>query len=180
MHGEWDPPFRLGGIQNGSASTRVGTQQRPRPAPESSLSSSNQPSIPPEHSDRPSLSIAEAQRSVDQWIQTIGVRYFEPLTNLAQLVEEVGEVARILSRTHGEQSLKTGESPGDLADELADVLFVTICLANQSGIDLTAALRRNLEKKTRRDAHRHRSNAKLAVDRASDPPTSPGSAIGDE
>ena len=108
-----------------------------------------------------SLSIAEAQDAVDQWIHTIGVRYFNELTNLAQLIEEVGEVARILSRTCGEQSSKAGESPGDLADELADVLFVTICLANQSGIDLTNALRRNLEKKTRRDATRHRENEKL-------------------
>ncbi len=83
------------------------------------------------------------------------------MTNLAQLVEEVGEVARILSRTCGEQSCKPGETPGDLADELADVLFVTVCLANQSGIDLTDALRRNLDKKTKRDADRHQSNQKL-------------------
>ena len=108
-----------------------------------------------------SLSIADAQSQVDQWIQTIGVRYFNELTNLAQLVEEVGEVARILSRSHGEQSSKPGESPGELADELADVLFVVICLANQSGIDLTEALRRNLDKKTRRDATRHLDNEKL-------------------
>ena len=111
--------------------------------------------------DGESLTIAAAQSDVDQWIRSIGVRYFDEMTNLAQLVEEVGEVARILSRTCGEQSSKPGETPGDLADELADVLFVTICLANQSGIDLTDALRRNLEKKTRRDANRHRSNAKL-------------------
>ena len=109
----------------------------------------------------PPLSIAAAQQRVDEWIRSVGVRYFDELTNLAQLVEEVGEVARILSRTCGEQSCKPGESPGDLADELADVLFVTICLANQSGIDLTEALRRNLEKKTRRDADRHRKNVKL-------------------
>lgn len=107
------------------------------------------------------ISIGQAQETVDQWIRTIGVRYFDPMTNLAQLVEEVGEVARILSRTVGEQSCKPGQSPGDLGDELADVLFVTICLANQSGIDLTEALRRNLEKKTRRDADRHRNNEKL-------------------
>lgn len=107
------------------------------------------------------LTLRGAQAEVDQWIQTIGVRYFDELTNLAQLVEEVGEVARILSRTHGEQSSKPGESPGDLADELADVLFVTICLANQSGIDLSEALRRNLDKKRRRDATRHRDNSKL-------------------
>lgn len=107
------------------------------------------------------LSIRDAQTAVDQWISTIGVRYFHELTNLAQLVEEVGEVARILSRTHGEQSSKQAESPGDLADELADVLFVTICLANQSGIDLTDALIRNLDKKTKRDASRHLENEKL-------------------
>ena len=107
------------------------------------------------------LTIREAQDAVDGWIQTIGVRYFDELTNLAQLVEEVGEVARILSRSCGEQSFKAGETAGDLADELADVLFVTICLANQSGIDLTGALRRNLEKKTKRDRTRHRDNEKL-------------------
>lgn len=107
------------------------------------------------------LTIRAAQDQVDDWIQTIGVRYFNEMTNLAQLVEEVGEVARILSRTHGEQSSKPGESPGDLADELADVLFVTMCLANQSGIDLTNALRNNLDKKTKRDATRHRNNEKL-------------------
>ncbi len=123
-----------------------------------------QPSQPQEtlrEEDGGDLSIRSAQQQVDRWIQTIGVRYFDEMTNLAQLVEEVGEVARILSRTHGEQSWKPGQSPGDLADELADVLFVTICLANQSGIDLAEALRRNLQKKTDRDAERHRSNAKL-------------------
>ncbi|MCG8649277.1 MAG: nucleotide pyrophosphohydrolase [Pirellulales bacterium] len=107
------------------------------------------------------ITLAAAQRAVDDWIQTIGVRYFDEMTNLAQLMEEVGEVARILSRTYGEQSCKAGQSPGDLADELADVLFVTICLANQTGIDLTEAFERNLDKKTRRDADRHRENAKL-------------------
>lgn len=112
------------------------------------------------------LTIRQAQSSVDAWIRTIGVRYFDPLTNLAQLVEEVGEVSRILSRTHGEQSWRKGTEPNDvpaaLADELADVLFVTICLANQSGIDLTEALDRNLAKKTGRDRDRHASNVKLA------------------
>ncbi len=107
------------------------------------------------------LTIRQAQDEIDTWIRTVGVRYFHELTNLAQLVEEVGEVARILSRSHGEQSGKPGESVGDLADELADVLFVTICLANQSGIDLTEALRRNLDKKTRRDSQRHQQNEKL-------------------
>ncbi|PHQ35661.1 nucleotide pyrophosphohydrolase [Rhodopirellula bahusiensis] len=109
-----------------------------------------------------SISIAEAQEQVDRWIQTIGVRYFDEMTNLAQLVEEVGEVARILSRTKGEQSTKPGVVLGELSDELADVMFVVICLANQSGIDLTDALRRNLDKKTKRDATRHRENAKLS------------------
>ena len=108
------------------------------------------------------LTIRDAQGKVDDWIQNIGVRYFDELTNLAQLVEEVGEVARILSRRCGEQSCKPGEQLGELSDELADVLFVTICLANQSGIDLTDALRKNLDKKTRRDATRHRDNAKLS------------------
>ncbi|TWT94359.1 nucleotide pyrophosphohydrolase [Neorhodopirellula pilleata] len=112
------------------------------------------------------LTIGQAQVIVDEWIQTIGVRYFDELTNLAQLVEEVGEVARILSRTCGEQSCKTGVNPAhlkeQLPDELADVLFVVICLANQSGIDLTEALRRNLEKKTQRDSTRHRDNPKLS------------------
>lgn len=118
--------------------------------------------------DGENLTLSEAQLEVDQWIRTIGVRYFDEMTNLAQLVEEVGEVARILSRTAGEQSLKKGAELGDLGDELADVLFVTICLANQSGIDLTDALRRNLDKKTKRDIDRHRSNEKLTSTNLSD------------
>ena len=117
----------------------------------------------PTSTRRAEMTLGEAQAAVDEWIQRIGVRYFHELTNLAQLVEEVGEVARILSRTCGEQSLRADQSPGELADELADVLFVTICLANQSGIDLTDALRRNLEKKTIRDADRHRENESLRV-----------------
>ncbi|MEM6978752.1 MAG: nucleotide pyrophosphohydrolase [Planctomycetota bacterium] len=108
------------------------------------------------------ITIHEAQQSVDRWIHDIGVRYFDEMTNLAQLVEEVGEVARILSRTKGEQSVKPGSQIGDLSDELADVLFVIICLANQSGVNLTDALQRNLAKKTQRDATRHRDNPKLA------------------
>jgi NTP pyrophosphatase (non-canonical NTP hydrolase) len=107
------------------------------------------------------LTLAEAQARVDQWIKTIGVRYFSELTNLAQLVEEVGEVARIISRTYGDQSFKKSDEGNNLADELADVLFVTICLANQTGIDLTDALERNLDKKTKRDAARHQANEKL-------------------
>lgn len=110
------------------------------------------------------LTIRECQQQVDQWINTLGVRYFSELTNLAQLVEEVGEVARILSRCYGEQSPKPSEDADDLADELADVLFVVICLANQTGVDLTEALQRNLRKKTERDRDRHRANPKLRRD----------------
>ena len=107
------------------------------------------------------VSIAEAQERVDCWIREVGVRYFSELTNLAQLVEEVGEVARILSRTYGDQSFKDKEKELDLSDELADVLFVLICLANQTGVDLTSAFLRNLDKKTVRDAARHAANEKL-------------------
>lgn len=108
-----------------------------------------------------SLTLSAAQAEVDAWIRSIGVRYFSELTNLAQLVEEVGEVARLVSRRYGDQSFKSGETPGELSDELADVLFVLICLANQTGVDLTAAFRANLAKKTCRDADRHRTNPKL-------------------
>lgn len=107
------------------------------------------------------LTLRQAQEVVDRWIRSIGVRYFSELTNMAQLVEEVGEVARIISRTYGEQSWKPGAIPGDLGDELADVLFVILCLANQTGIDLQTALAKNLTKKTIRDATRHTSNPKL-------------------
>ncbi len=107
------------------------------------------------------MTLEEIQRRVDQWIRQYGVRYFTPLTNLAQLMEEVGELARTLARTAGDQSVKPSERLGDVADELADVLFVVACLANQLGVDLTAALERNLEKKTQRDALRHRNNPKL-------------------
>jgi NTP pyrophosphatase (non-canonical NTP hydrolase) len=117
--------------------------------------------LPIKDSTNAGWTIAEAQSMVDGWIKNIGVRYFDPMTNLAQLVEEVGEVARILSRTHGEQSTKSGETLGKLDDELADVLFVVICLANQSGIDLQAALEKNLAKKTKRDLSRHQNNPKL-------------------
>ena len=109
----------------------------------------------------PDLTLADAQRRVDEWIRSIGVRYFSELTNLAQLVEEVGELARILSRTYGDQSFKQSDQGRDLGDEMADVLFVLVCLANQTGVDLTAAFERNLEKKTRRDATRHQENEKL-------------------
>ncbi|MBN8602602.1 MAG: nucleotide pyrophosphohydrolase [Planctomycetes bacterium] len=107
------------------------------------------------------LTLRAAQLEVDQWIKTIGVRYFSELTNLAQLMEEVGELSRQISRRFGEQSFKAGETPSDLADEMADVLFVLICLANQTGVDLTAALQCNLEKKTKRDSLRHKQNSKL-------------------
>ncbi len=107
------------------------------------------------------MTIEEAQKIVDQWIGKFGVRYFNELTNMAILTEEVGEVARIISRTYGEQSFKPGEHGRELADELADVLFVLICIANQTGVDLSAALARNLEKKTSRDSDRHKENKKI-------------------
>ena len=105
--------------------------------------------------------IRQAQEEVDQWIHTKGVRYFNELTNMAILTEEIGEVARIISRKYGEQSCKTKEENLDLADELADVLWVIICLANQTGIDLAEAFEENLKKKSNRDENRHRSNRKL-------------------
>ncbi|MFC2126088.1 nucleotide pyrophosphohydrolase [Bacteroidota bacterium] len=107
------------------------------------------------------MTIQDAQKVVDQWINTTGVRYFNELTNMAMLTEEVGEVARIISRKYGEQSFKDSDKEKDLADELADVMFVVICLANQTGVDLTEALERNLEKKNIRDATRHTQNKKL-------------------
>ena len=105
--------------------------------------------------------ISEAQSIVDQWIKTTGIRYFNELTNTAILMEEVGEVARIMARRYGEQSEKESDKGADLADEMADVLFVLICLANQTNIDLTKALEKNLEKKSIRDIDRHRNNPKL-------------------
>ncbi|HEX8530457.1 MAG TPA: nucleotide pyrophosphohydrolase [Cytophagales bacterium] len=107
------------------------------------------------------MTIAEAQQLVDEWIKTTGVRYFNELTNMAMLTEEVGEVARIIARQYGEQSFKASDQGKNLGDELADVLFVVICLANQTGVDLTEALQKNLDKKTSRDATRHRDNEKL-------------------
>jgi len=107
------------------------------------------------------MTIQEAQQTVDQWINTTGVRYYNELTNMAILTEEVGEVARIIARKYGEQSFKESDKNKELSDELADVLFVIICLANQTGVDLTSALQKNLEKKTIRDADRHRNNEKL-------------------
>jgi NTP pyrophosphatase (non-canonical NTP hydrolase) len=111
------------------------------------------------------MDIQEAQKTVDGWIRTVGVRYFNELTNTAILMEEVGEVARLMARLYGEQSFKKTEEPVDgresLADELADVLFVLICIANQTGVDLNEAFSKNIEKKTGRDADRHRQNPKL-------------------
>jgi NTP pyrophosphatase (non-canonical NTP hydrolase) len=108
------------------------------------------------------MTISEAQKQVDQWIKTVGVRYFSELTNMAMLTEEVGEVARIIARRYGEQSEKESDKNKDLGDEMADVLFVLICLANQTGINLEEALKQNLLKKTERDADRHKNNPKLA------------------
>ena len=107
------------------------------------------------------MTIEEAQNTVDNWIKTIGVRYFNELTNMAMLTEEVGEVARIIARKYGEQSFKESDKNKELGDELADVLFVLICLANQTGVDLTEALQKNLDKKTKRDSERHQNNEKL-------------------
>jgi len=107
------------------------------------------------------MTIEEAQATVDNWIKTTGVRYFNELTNMAMLTEEVGEVARIIARKYGEQSFKESDKNKELGDELADVLFVLICLANQTGVDLTQALQKNLDKKTQRDSERHQNNDKL-------------------
>jgi NTP pyrophosphatase (non-canonical NTP hydrolase) len=107
------------------------------------------------------MTIQQAQQKVDTWITTTGVRYFNELTNMAMLTEEVGEVARVIARKYGEQSSKKSDEEKNLADELADVMFVVICLANQTGIDLTLAFENNLKKKNRRDVQRHRRNRKL-------------------
>ena len=106
------------------------------------------------------MTLEEAQKQVDHWIKTYGVRYFNELTNMVVLTEEVGELARIMARTYGDQSFKAGEKH-DLSDEMADVLWVLICLANQTGVDLTTAFKKNLEKKTNRDKERHKNNSKL-------------------
>lgn len=106
------------------------------------------------------MTLAAAQQRVDEWIRTIGVRYFSELTNMACLTEEVGELARIMARRYGDQSFKAGED-ADLSEEMADVLWVLLCLANQTGVDLTDALEKSFEKKTKRDASRHQNNEKL-------------------
>lgn len=107
------------------------------------------------------MTLQETQSNVDNWIKTTGVRYFSELTNTVLLMEEVGEVARIMSRKYGEQSFKESDKKENLADELADVLFVLICIANQTGVDLTQAMKKNMEKKNNRDANRHKENEKL-------------------
>lgn len=107
------------------------------------------------------ITLKEAQRQVDHWIKTYGVRYFNELTNMAILTKEVGEVARVISRTYGEQSFKESDKKHDLGDEMADVLWVLMCLANQTGVDLSEAFHKNLEKKTNRDKERHINNKKL-------------------
>ena len=109
-----------------------------------------------------SITVSDLQKQVDDWIQTLGVRYFSELTNLAQLMEEVGELSRVISRTYGEQSWKESDRAYNLADEMADILFVLVCLANQTGVDLTSAIQANLAKKTKRDALRHIANPKLS------------------
>ena len=107
------------------------------------------------------MTIKEAQESVDQWIKEYGVRYFSELTNMACLTEEVGELARVIARTYGDQSFKKGEKP-NLGEEMADVLWVLICLANQTGVDLTEELKKSFDKKTRRDSERHKNTPKLS------------------
>lgn len=107
------------------------------------------------------ITIQEAQDQVDQWIKTYGVRYFNELTNMTILTEEVGELARVMARTYGEQSFKESDKKHSLSDEMADVLWVLLCLANQTGVDLTTAFSKNLEKKTNRDKERHKNNSKL-------------------
>lgn len=107
------------------------------------------------------MTLQQAQQDVDQWIKTVGVRYFSELTNMTILTEEVGELARLMARQYGDQSFKESDKNRDLGDEMADVLWVLICLANQTGVDLTTALQKNFEKKNRRDTERHQQNEKL-------------------
>ncbi|MFN8414909.1 MAG: nucleotide pyrophosphohydrolase [Cytophagaceae bacterium] len=108
------------------------------------------------------MTLDNLQSEVDQWIKTVGVRYFNELTNTALLMEEVGEVARIMARTYGEQSFKKSDTDKDLSEEIADVLFVLTCIANQTGINLTEAMKKNMDKKTQRDSQRHKDNPKLS------------------
>ena len=117
--------------------------------------------IEPEHRVKTPLTVKDLQAIVDQWVTTYGVRYFSEMTNLAILMEEVGELARIMARTYGEQSAKKNEVLSSIDDELADILFVLVCIANQTGVELESAVQRNLKKKTDRDNRRHRENPKL-------------------
>ena len=112
---------------------------------------------------RVTMTIQQAQTDVDQWIKTVGVKYFSELTNLGILMEEVGELSRLMVRKYGEQSFKESDKGKEIADEMADVLWVLICMANQTGVDLTAAFHRNLEKKSQRDKDRHKNNPKLSL-----------------
>lgn len=114
------------------------------------------------------MTIDQAQQQVDAWIKTVGVRYFSELTNMAILTEEVGELARIMARTYGDQSFKESDKQKDMADEMADVLWVLICLANQTGVNLTDALKKNFDKKNIRDAERHQNNKKLKSSKPED------------
>lgn len=107
------------------------------------------------------MTLEEAQKEVDTWIKSVGVRYFNELTNMAILTEEVGELARLMARTYGEQSFKKGDEKGDLGDEICDVMWVLLAIANQTGVNLTEAFKKNLEKKTKRDNDRHKNNIKL-------------------
>lgn len=127
----------------------------------SELSQRNEKSTNFTPSNQRKMTIKEAQNAVDEWIKTYGVRYFNELTNMALLTEEVGELARIIARTYGEQSFKESDKNRDLGDEMADILWVLICLANQTGVDLTDAFAKNMEKKTQRDRERHLRNEKL-------------------
>ncbi len=144
------PPAPDAATQSGSAA----------PSP-SGAAPSNPIAQPDPGAPRPSLSIRQAQDLVDGWIRTTGVRYFSELTNMAILTEEVGEVARLMSRLYGDQSFKDSDKGKELSDELADVLWVVLCIANQTGIDLTTALEKNFTKKSIRDATRHQENEKL-------------------
>jgi NTP pyrophosphatase (non-canonical NTP hydrolase) len=127
----------------------------------------SRPELPSPEVVGPEFTLRELQATVDTWIQTLGVRYFSELTNLAVLVEEVGELSRILARTYGDQSFKKSDAAANLPDEMADILFVLVCLANQTGVDLESAMRANLTKKTERDATRHLNNPKLHTEPSS-------------
>jgi NTP pyrophosphatase (non-canonical NTP hydrolase) len=134
------------------------------PKPQFDFAPHGDPSVgaPSVGEDSSQVTLQELQQRIDTWIRTIGVRYFSEMTNLAVLMEEVGELARLIARTYGDQSFKKSDLDRDLADEMADILFVLVCLANQTNVDLTQAILKNLNKKTNRDAERHRSNPKLS------------------